>query len=159
MATTYEEHLLFGGLLSLLAFAIFRSALSFTVEAAVVSVFFVFLAAIFPDIDHQGSRIHRLIKSFITVAAIAFAAALAHPNLAAILISGGLVGAGVAILFSAITPKHRGITHSVTAAILFTLVTALGIYLTFHTLVPALFTFVSYVSHLILDGTLFKVRK
>lgn len=154
-----QDHLMFGGAVALFAYTVLHNQLSFSIEAVAASIVFIFLGAVFPDIDHRGSVIHRVVKSFLILISMITAAVLAYPVPWAIIVSVLCTGTGTALLFSAVKPRHRGVTHSLSAATVFALSVATVMIFWFGTWVPAVFAFAAYLSHLALDGTLFKLRR
>lgn len=147
----YQDHLLFGSLLVLVFAYVMGPLLSYGTEALLVSAAFILLAAVFPDVDHAGSVVHRKLGAFITLLAASIPAILLYPDVPLMVGGAGLAGISTAYLFEAVKPHHRGITHTYPAAVVFSAVSGAIAYLLFATFVPALFTFVAYLSHIVLD--------
>lgn len=149
----YQDHLLFGSVLVLIFSYFIGPYLSYSFEAVVVSAALILLAAIFPDIDHKNSIVHRKLRALVVLLVAAVPVAVGYPNVLAMMLGGTLAAAGTYYLFELIKPRHRGITHTFKFCALFSAVTGAISLVAFHSFLPAIFTFVSYLSHLILDGT------
>ncbi len=98
------------------------------------------LAALVPDLDHEMSKGKKILDIII----IAFAALVALPS-QSILLFLGIVGAYF-LLYKLLKPKHRGITHTVIACILFSVL----IYF-LAGINAGVASFLGYFSHLLLD--------
>lgn len=150
----YQDHLLIGSLLSAVLITVLSSVLTFTPGFIVLTTFVIMIGSVFPDVDHREAKIHRLLRAFLVVVSGMGAAFLAYPALPWMAVAGLLTGSGVWLLFEAIKPRHRDITHTLRAGLVFgTLIGAISL-LGFGSVMPGVFGFVAYLSHLLLDGTL-----
>ncbi|MDY6769231.1 MAG: metal-dependent hydrolase [Candidatus Nanohaloarchaea archaeon] len=148
---SYRDHLLFGSILVLVFSYLGGSLLSYTPEAVLVSAALVLLASVFPDVDHEGSVIHQRTKAFTVVVAAAVPAVLFYPDVQTMLPLMVAAGAVAALAFAWMKPRHRTVTHTVEAAIVFSAAAGALSFLAFGTFLPAVFTFVAYYSHVLLD--------
>ncbi|MDY6774419.1 MAG: metal-dependent hydrolase [Candidatus Nanohaloarchaea archaeon] len=148
---SYRDHLLFGSLLVLVFSYLAGSLLSFTLEAVVVSSALVLLASVFPDIDHEGSVVHRRTRAFAIVLVSLAPLVYFYPRPVPMLLGGAVAGGLAALLFRWMKPRHRTVTHTFEAAVVFSAVSGLVSFLAFSTFLPALFVFVAYSSHVLLD--------
>ncbi|MDY6769519.1 MAG: metal-dependent hydrolase, partial [Candidatus Nanohaloarchaea archaeon] len=128
--------------------------LSYTPSAVVVSAVLVLLASVFPDIDHEGSVVHRKLKAFTVLLAALLPAALFYPRPLPMLLGAVATGSVAALAFTWLKPRHRTVTHTVEAAISFAAVAGAVSLVAFDSFLPALFTFVAYYSHVVLDRVL-----
>ncbi len=103
----------------------------------------VLLGAILPDADHPQTRIHRLLQLGVLLLAAWLAYNYTHNLVLAIL--AGFAGVG---LFVLLKPRHRGITHTKTAALAYGIIIALLAQNALIGIVGA----VAYYSHLLADG-------
>lgn len=149
----YQDHLLFGSVLVLIFSYIVGPYMAYSAEAVIVAAAFILLAAIFPDIDHKNSIVHKKLKALVIILVAVIPMAAAYPNVPAMLVSGALAAVGAAYTFEAVKPRHRGRTHTFTFCVLFAGLTGIFSLVLFGTFLPAVFTFVAYLSHLVLDGT------
>ncbi|MFA6048560.1 MAG: metal-dependent hydrolase [Candidatus Micrarchaeia archaeon] len=117
------------------------------------------LASAFPDIDHHKTKIFRttLAASAIAFAFFAYAALQSAMQPTSAAIAALACGAIAAIAIRILKPRHRGITHSVAAALAF------GAFAYFATAIPApgatqaatqtaIASTLAYAMHLLLDG-------
>lgn len=150
----YQDHLLFGAALTLPAGYVLGPHLSLDWPAVVVSTAFILLASVFPDVDHQNAVVHRKLKALLILTGMGAAVVWAWPD--PVLMGAGAVaaGAGIAVVFGYLKPQHRTVTHTYRAAVTFSLTVGLVGYVFFGSVAPAAFTFLAYLSHLILDGTI-----
>lgn len=150
----YQDHLLFGAVLVLVFAYVAGPVLSYGPEMLLVSAAFILLAAVFPDVDHRGSVVHRRLKAFVALLAAGIVVVLAAPNPVNMLVGGAAAIAAVSLLFRVLKPRHRTVTHTFPAAVLFAaLVGAVSLHL-FGSFLPALFSLVAYLSHLWTDRLL-----
>lgn len=149
----YQDHLLFGAVLVLVFSFLVGSYLSYSVEAVIVSAAFILLASVFPDIDHKGSVVHKKLKALIVLLVAAIPVTAAYPNVPGMITGAVLAALGTAYTFEAIKPHHRGMTHTFRFCALFSALVGVVSLIAFHSFLPAVFTFVAYLSHLVLDGT------
>jgi membrane-bound metal-dependent hydrolase YbcI (DUF457 family) len=151
--SNYQDHLLFGSVLVLIFAYIVGPYMAYSGTAVLASAAFILLAAVFPDIDHKGSVVHRKLKGLVIILVAGIPVVIAYPRIPLMLVSGGLAALGTAYTFEAVKPHHRGSTHTFRFAVLFAaFVGGFTLYL-FGSFMPAVFTFVAYLSHLVLDGT------
>lgn len=150
----YQDHLLVGSVLVLVFASVAGPYLTFTPAAVLVSVAVILLASVFPDVDHRGSVVHRRVKAFTALLVAAIPATLAYPDLPRMLVSGGITGALTLAAIDQAKPRHRTVTHTFEAAIVFSAAAGAVSLLAFGTFLPALFAFVAYGSHLLLDRVL-----
>lgn len=127
------------------------SLLSFTVEAVVASSFLVLFASVFPDIDHEGSVIHRRTKAFSVLLASLVPLAVLYPEPVSMFLGAGIMAVFTSLLFRWLKPRHRSITHTFEASVVFSAVAGGLTYIFLDTFLPALFVFVAYLSHVLLD--------
>lgn len=151
--STYQDHLLFGSVLVLIFAYLIGPYMAYSAEAVLASAAFILLAAIFPDIDHKGSVVHRKLKALVIILVAGVPMTIAYPRILVMLVSGGLAALGAAYTFEAVKPHHRGTTHTFKFCILFSTVVGGFTLFLFNTFLPAVFTFIAYLSHLVLDGT------
>ncbi|MDY6761680.1 MAG: metal-dependent hydrolase [Candidatus Nanohaloarchaea archaeon] len=148
---SYRDHLLFGAVLVLVFSYVAGSLLSFTPASVLVSAALVLLASVAPDIDHEGSVMYRNTRAFTVLLAAAAPLPLFHPDPVPMLLSAAATGGLAALALTWLKPRHRTVTHTLEAAIIFSAVTGLLSYAVFETFLPALFTFIAYYSHVLLD--------
>lgn len=150
--SSYQTHLIAGISLSFLFYYFIADFLTPTTDVIFISIFFIFLGSVFPDIDHKNSKIHKMVKSFVVLFLMIIFALLSYPNTTAIVLSSSLVGLGTYSFISALKPKHRGVVHSFKFCLASSFLVGIFVYFAFQSIVPGLFFFVSYFSHLILDA-------
>ncbi len=109
------------------------------IAAAVVA------GALLPDVDHSKTKAFKFVLA--AVSASAFAIAYYSWDSMALAF---LAGTATALAVIALKPRHRGITHSIAAAIVF----SLAIFAATGAPIAAANAFLAYASHLALDGTL-----
>lgn len=150
----YRDHLLFGAALTLPAGYVLGPYLSLDWPAVVVSTAFILLASVFPDVDPRNAVVHRRLKALLVLLGMGAVTVWAWPN--PVLMVAGAVAAGamITVLFGYLKPRHRTVTHTYRAAVAFSLLVGLAGEVFFGSVAPAVFTFLAYLSHLILDGTL-----
>ncbi len=148
---SYRDHLLFGAILVLVFSYLAGALLTFTPEAVLVSAVLVLLASVAPDIDHEGSVVYRKTRAFTVLLAAAAPVPLFYPDPVAMVLSAAGSGGLAAVVFLWLKPRHRTVTHTLEAAIVFSGVTAAASYAAFETVLPGIFTFVAYYSHVLLD--------
>ncbi len=151
--SNYQDHLLFGSVLVLIFAYIIGPYMEYSAEAVLASAAFILLAAIFPDIDHKGSIVHKKLKALVVLLVAGIPAVAAYPNMPVMLVSGGLAALGTAYTFEAVKPRHRAVTHTFKFCILFSVFVGGFTVVLFGTFLPAVFAFIAYLSHLVLDGT------
>ncbi len=147
----WRSHVLIGIILGLGVFLLLGSDITTLLIAAA----FAGLSALVPDLDHDSSKGRQWLDlafvgfGFMTVYGSACGTDICIPHLGAV---GGMVVAFLAmagayfLFFRFLKPKHRGITHTIVAAMAF------GILLYFMTgRMLALAGVVGYASHLIAD--------
>lgn len=152
--SNYQDHLLFGSVLVLIFSYFMGPYLAYSLEAVVVSAALILLATIFPDIDHHNSIVHRKMKALVILLVAAVPAVVGYPNPVAMLVGGGIAAVGAHYTFGMVKPKHRTVTHTFRFCVLFSAITGAVSLYAFNTFLPAVFTFIAYLSHLVLDGTL-----
>lgn len=152
--SNYQDHLLFGAVLVFIFSYFIGPYMSYGIDAVIASAAFILLAAIFPDIDHRGSIVHQRLRALITLLVAAVPVMAAYPYVPYMIVGGILAGAGTYYAFEYVKPKHRGVTHTLEFCALFSVASGLFSFLLFSTFFPAVFTFIAYMSHLILDGTI-----
>lgn len=150
----YQDHLLFGAALTLPAGYVLGPYLALDWTAVVVSTAFILLASVFPDVDHRNAVVHRKLKALLILLGMGGAATWAWPDTVLTGMAVVAAGAAVALLFGFLKPRHRTVTHTYAAAVVFALAVGAVGYTFFGSFAPAVFTFLAYTSHLILDGTL-----
>lgn len=148
---SYQDHLLFGSLLVLGFSYLAGSFLSYTPEAVVVTAVLVLLASVFPDIDHGGSVVHRRSKAFVVILAGLVPVTVFYPDPVPAVLGAAAAGSSVALLFTWLKPRHRTVTHTFGAAVTFSLIAGTVSLVAFDSFLPAVFTFVAYYSHVLLD--------
>ncbi len=135
-------------------------------EAAVVGFLFCYLGSILPDIDEKHSIIFKHVRFFIFV--IVFAGSYAaisynYPkttlaDIVYLLAICLLVALAAVLFFYAVIPAHRKGIHSVLAGAVYALFTLVGSYSLLSNLwlaiVIAVFGFLAYFSHLLLDRSI-----
>jgi len=126
--------------------------MQFNLGLAVVTVTFVFLSALMPDLDYEGSKIHQMLRSGTTLFIASFVAYQALSNLMLAVISFLATAAGIWLLIGSLPFKHRGRMHEFKTAVIYSLLVGGLSLLFFNSFLPAIFSFVAYISHLILDG-------
>ncbi len=151
--STYQDHLLFGSVLVLIFSYFMGPFLAYSLEAVLVSAAFILLASIFPDIDHKGSVVHKRMKSLVVLLLAAVPITIGYPNVAVMIAGGSLTAVGAYYTFGLIKPKHRKVTHTFRFAVLFSTIVGVFSLVVFGSFLPAIFTFIAYLSHLVLDGT------
>lgn len=149
----YQDHLLFGSVLVLIFSYFMGPFLSYNMEAVIVSAAFILLASIFPDIDHKGSVVHKKMKALVVILLTSIPVIVAYPNIPTMIAGSTLTAVGAYYMFDMIKPKHRKQTHTFRFAVLFSAVVGVFSVLVFNSFLPAVFTFIAYISHLVLDGT------
>lgn len=133
------------------------------IVVALVGFCFCFLGSIFPDIDNKKSRVYKRARFMLAIAAfVIFFTGLAvrFPQNAGgvilLIAACGLLTAAVILVFNVILPKHRGATHSFVAAVIYLGASFVLSYIVLFDLpiaaAIAIFSFLSYSSHLILDS-------
>lgn len=147
----YRDHLLFGSVLVLVFSYIGGFLLSYTPEAVLVSAVFVLLASVFPDIDHGGSVVHRKSKAFAVLLAAVVPSAVFYPDPYLVVLGAAAAGSSMALLFAWLKPRHRTVTHSLGAAVGFSAAAGLVSAAAFGSFLPAVFAFLAYYSHLLMD--------
>ena len=134
----YKMHIAFGIIIALLFFYLVRNQDLFQMSnlELALSLPVVFLYSILPDVDLTNSKIRGILMVtglFITLIAI-----LMQFSMLAI----GLLVVMILMQFL----EHRKFIHSVVAGVVF------SIPFVFYSLPLTIFAFISYVSHLLLDG-------
>lgn len=152
--SSWQSHLIFASVLSLLVFQFAWDLLQFNLGLALVALIFIFLSALMPDLDHRGSKIYQMIRSGTTLLVSAFVAYQALPKLWLALISFSATAIGSWLLIGSIKFNHRGRMHQFKTAVIYSLLVGLASLFFFNSFLPAIFAFVAYTSHLILDGEL-----
>ncbi len=147
----YKVHLIFGFVFCAILYYVFRQLILLDIKSTAISLLLIGFAALFPDVDHQNSKIHRWVKSIIIIIAIIVIGVICYPNLKIAFIASFGSGMFLYILLTWFKPKHRGITHTFKFSIIFSIFIGIITLFTFHTLIPALFSFLAYNSHIILD--------
>lgn len=138
----WKGHVIFGAVLALLLFYFVLGVQDF---ASLASLFFLAaISALIPDLDHELSTGRKLADSVALLFAMVFAF---FTN--SIVAFFALVGLYF-ILYKLLKPKHRGITHTLFAVAVFTLL----LYALTQNSNFALAGLIGYSSHLIGDKTL-----
>lgn len=150
--SSWQSHLIFASVFSLLVFRFTRDLLRFNLGLALVTLVFVFLSALMPDLDHKGSKIYQMIRSGTTLLTASVVAYQALPSLKLSIISFSATALGVWLLISSVKLKHRGRLHQWQAGVAYSFLVGMFSLLFFRSFLPAIFAFVAYTSHLILDG-------
>ncbi|AFK21884.1 metal-dependent hydrolase [Pyrococcus sp. ST04] len=159
----YEEHVL-AGLITYPLFVVFAEFLSkylplkITFMALAIGYAFYVLGSDLPDIDHPDSLIHRGIKPIFSVilgSMVAYRVLQYLPMTYAWGV-GGVAAVVGWFLFSAIMPRHRGIVHSILFAVIYGVVSFLGVryglaFSSGESYLIGLASFSGYMLHLILD--------
>ncbi|AAL80253.1 metal-dependent hydrolase [Pyrococcus furiosus DSM 3638] len=162
----YEEHVLAGLMtypLAILLALYLPLKVDLTFYALALGYAFYVLGSDLPDIDHPDSLIHRGSKPLFSVAlgsivAMKILPYLENYNLAIFL--AWVVGAVFAVIgwftFSALLPRHRGVVHSITFALIYAGISYLavnyGLELSKNeAMFVSLSAFLGYLLHLILD--------
>jgi len=137
----YIEHLTIGVLIGFLTLYAFNSI-------NLNSIIFVSLCSILPDIDHPKSKTSQLLYFLIFTLSFLFIQPIIqkYSNLIISIIITLLFSITTIILWLAVKPKHRGVTHSLPFALLFMLI---AVY--FEGLAVGFAGFASYASHIIID--------
>ncbi|MFB6294235.1 MAG: metal-dependent hydrolase [Candidatus Nanohaloarchaea archaeon] len=139
---SYRDHLLFGAILVLVFSSVAGALFTFTVEAVLVSAALVLLASVAPDIDHEGSVVYRKTRAFTVLLAAAAPLPLFYPDPVPMVLSAAGSGGFVAVAFLWLKPRHRTVTHTIEAAIVFSVTAAAASYVAFDTVLPGVFTLV-----------------
>lgn len=144
----YKQHLLIGAILTvpltLLLYFYFQLPNTFIYYGLSLGL----LSSLLPDIDHSNSKIHKSIKTLTTLTALIISTKeyikITTHQMALVL--GTITALTTYILFTLLKPRHRGITHTMTAVILTGALTyyLIGPYL-------AIITATGYLSHLLAD--------
>lgn len=150
----YQDHLLFGAALTLPAGYVLGPFLSLNTVAVIVSTAFILLASVFPDVDHKNAVVHRKLKALLILLGAGTAAFWAWPDILLAAVAAVAAGAVIVVLFGYVKPRHRTVTHTYRAAVVFGVAVGVVSQVFFGNSVPAVFAFLAYLSHLILDGTL-----
>ncbi|MCJ7450634.1 MAG: metal-dependent hydrolase [Candidatus Nanohaloarchaeota archaeon QJJ-9] len=147
----YQDHLLLGAIISVVAIYLLSPFIRFTPEIVVGTAFFILLGSVFPDVDHQNSVVHRYTKAFLSlfVGSLGFYAML--PKLELAILSGASSGIATFLLFQELKPRHRKVTHTKRGAIGFYILVSLFSVAFLGSLVPGIFALIAYSSHLVLD--------
>jgi len=129
----------------------------------VVSFFIAFLGGLLPDIDTAKSKIGVTVHFAVLLSA--FSLSLAHFSKGAevsltafspILLNTLITTICLFVIFILVRPRHRELTHSVRASIVYSLLIFLWLFLTYGLQFAAFFGmlgFFSYFSHVVLDGS------
>ncbi len=147
----YRTHIIFGFLFSIIVYFLFRSFFNLNFINSFISVILIGFSSVFPDIDHRNSKIHKWVKSILISITCIIIIALCYPNFYAAVIYSAISATILYILLTYFKPRHRGITHSFRFSIFFSVIIAIFTFFMFHTLIPALFGFVAYNSHIVMD--------
>ena len=156
-----KGHLICGFVLSLsvLFLLSYFNTLNFNlkIENIILLLLIISFYSLLPDIDHGNSKMteYFLIIGFIAlvISVIQLTTELKLANDTTLL----LVFSTIVLSISILGPKifcHRGIIHSLFVGIL----SAIPIYILFHNLIFTITAFVSYYSHLLADGYVFKLK-
>ncbi|MFB6166703.1 MAG: metal-dependent hydrolase [Candidatus Nanohaloarchaea archaeon] len=148
---SYQDHLLFGSIIVLVFSYIAGPVLSYSLETVLVASVFILLASVFPDVDHSGSVVHRRAKAFTTVLAASAPLAFFYPEPMLMLLGSAAVASTTYSAFTWLKPRHRTITHTFQAAVVFSAAVGVVSAPLFGTFLPAVFAFLAYGSHLALD--------
>jgi inner membrane protein len=137
----YTQHLAIGIGFGLIILAAFNSL-------TINSFIFIALCSILPDIDHPKSKISQLLYFLVFALSFLFIQPIIQKYFSLIIsiIITLLFSATVIIMWLAVKPKHRGLTHSLAFALVFMLI---AVY--FEGIVVGVAGFFSYVSHIIAD--------
>ncbi len=146
----WPEHMFIGALFGIiLAFLLGLPILEAALIIAMASI-----SALAPDIDHDSSKIRKIANITVPIAALGFSFAATCSegfmctldDLRSVVVLGLAITGLYMIIITFCKPKHRGITHTIFAALIF----AVFIYI-FSDLNFALAGFAGYSSHLIAD--------
>ena len=133
------------------------------VPVMVMSFFIAFLGGLMPDIDTAKSKIGVTVHLAVLISA--FCLSLAHFSQGAevsfttfspLPLNTLITTACLFAIFVLVRPRHRQLTHSVRASIVYSLIIFLWLFLTYTLQFAAYFgmlAFFSYFSHIVLDGT------
>jgi len=142
----FWQHLVFG------LFVGFGAALFLQLPFSTALLAVTVLGSIAADVDHPKTAIFKVIVSLVVVAVFFIAEQFFGtylPLLQAVVFSIAAATVVLALIYI-LKPRHRGITHSLFALILFAIV----VLLLTKTVSIALVGGLSYLSHLIADGEL-----
>jgi inner membrane protein len=145
----HYTHLFLGISSAFLLYLILQKALDLNTDLILIIFFVSTISAVFPDIDHRNSKVHRSVKSFIILLFVIYLGIMLYPGPEIFLLP--FLAVALYFLFSFVKPRHRGITHSLGFCTLFAFFVGLFSYFFFGSSIPAFFSFVSYLSHLIAD--------
>ena len=166
MMASANKHEAFGTALWIFFLVLIVLSFSFSYERlaliAVVGFCFTFLGSIVPDIDNRSSRMFKHTRFFLGVTAFVISFVLLSPrmgtelfNVLYILAICGLVTIAIVILFHTLMPKHRRSVHSVKGGAAYGIMSFIGSYILIRNiylaLIIAVFAFLAFGSHLVLD--------
>ncbi len=137
----YPEHIAVGLVLGIAILFFFNSLNLF-------SVVFVGLCSILPDIDHPKSKVSQLLYFLVFALSFIFIEPIIQKYFAfsISIVLNLLFSATIIILWLAVKPRHRGVTHSLLFAVAFAI---LAFY--FYGLGICIAGLASYLSHIVLD--------
>ena len=146
----WPEHMFIGALFGI----ILALLLQIPIFDSAILVAFASVSALAPDIDHDSSKIRRISNITVPIAAFGFSFAstctesvmCTLEDLRSVVILGLAITGLYMIIITFFKPRHRGITHTIFAALIF----AVFIYI-FSDLNFALAGFAGYSSHLLAD--------
>lgn len=148
----YPAHLLIG-ILSVILILHFTGLQKFDnidVWKAIPIIAIAALGSLLPDIDHNESKISKTFRPILValIAILSFKSSYSYSNSLLYSSEVTLIAIALILIFSKLLkPKHRGITHSLLAALIFSGM----IYLPTQSLSYTVSGIVSYSSHLIAD--------
>ncbi|MBD3390268.1 hypothetical protein GF415_04955 [Candidatus Micrarchaeota archaeon] len=146
----WPEHMFVGALFGIIIALLLQTP---AVDSAIL-VAFASVSALAPDIDHDSSKIRRISNITVPIAAFGFSFAstctesvmCTLEDLRSVIILGLAITGLYMIVLTFFKPRHRGITHTIFAALIF----AAFIYI-FSDLNFAFAGFAGYTSHLLAD--------
>ena len=147
----WRSHALIGAILVLLAIY-FLMGVRDIVQLAYLSALGA-LCALAPDLDHESSKGRKIADATAVILALWIAydstcgGRICLPNILAMALTILIVLGAYFVLFTLLKPRHRGITHTLVACLVF----AILIYLLAGPL-AAICGAVGYFSHLLADG-------
>lgn len=153
----YKTHVLVGIASSFLLYYFLKELTEVSFGVMLLSLFFIYLGSVFPDLDHSGSKIHRDLTSFIILVVMGAVAYLFLPDeinlfsLTYFAVSVLFSGLAVYLLISSIKPKHRGKVHSFEFGLLSAFIVGMISLFVLRSIIPGVFFFVSFLSHLLID--------
>ena len=146
----WPAHIMIGALFGIILSIFLNVSI---LEGAVLTAFAAF-CALAPDIDHDSSKIRKISNITVPITALGFSfastctdgATCTLDDLRTIILIGLAITGCYMVIITFFRPRHRGITHTIFASLIF----AVLIYV-FSDLNFALAGFAGYSSHLVAD--------